>query len=84
MEVRSRKEMPPPCQGDYLEIEGLCGAIVKQVGGFNSIQAWHSFPCKGQGGIGLDHSDEIHQLPGLDVEDFNKGLVWWALLEFPY
>ncbi len=65
-------------------MEGLCGAIVKQVGGFESIQAWTAFPFKGKGGVGLDNADNIHQLPGVAVADFNKGYIWWALLEFPY
>jgi hypothetical protein len=84
IEVRSRLETPPPAVGDYLEIEGLCGAIVKQVGGFDSLQSWEKFPCKGPGGIALDSAQNVHDIPGLREADFTAGNVWWALLEFPY
>ncbi len=84
IEIRSRQEMLPPDVGEYLEIEGLSGAIVKQVGGFVSRQAWATFPFKGAGGVALDHADDIHKIPGLEETEFDRGRVWWALLEFPY
>lgn len=84
IEVRSRKEIPTPSAGDYLEIEGLCGAIVKQVGEFHGMDAWRRFPLKAAGGIALDHPDDIHSIPGMSPADFELGQVWWAVLEFPF
>ena len=84
IEVRNRREVPPPSPGDYLEIEELAGCVVKQVGGFANLESWHKFPFKGAGGVGLHDPREIHDISYLDEAAFEAGEVWWALLEFPW
>jgi hypothetical protein len=84
IEVRNRRELPPPSPGDYLEIEELTGCVVKQVGGFANLKSWYNFPFKGAGGVGLDDPKEIHDITYLDEAAFESGQVWWALLEFPW
>jgi len=84
IEIRNRLDVPPPYVGDYLELGGLNGCEVMQVGGFENLQSWHDFPFKFEGGVGLDRAnpDDIHNVALLTREDFASGLVWWALLKF--
>lgn len=65
-------------------MEGMCGAIVKQVGGFSCTADWDKFPFKGQGGVALDCPSDVYFIPGLKIENFDAGDVWWMLLEFPW
>jgi hypothetical protein len=86
IEVRNVSEMPPPLLGSYLEIEEMAGARVRQVGRFGSLQQWQDFPFKGAGGVGLEpgKEHEIHSIATLSRTEFEKGRVWWVLLDFIY
>jgi hypothetical protein len=83
IEVRSRLELLPPVQGSELQIECLVPAVVLQVGGFKDAADWNRFPLHGKGGVALDSPSTVHQISGLSEADFNKGMIWWAVVEFP-
>ena len=82
IEVRSRKEVPPPTVGSLLEIDDMVPATVLQVGGFQDLRSWEQFPYWGKGGVGLDSPASIHAISSLSPKAFAAGDVWWAVLKF--
>ena len=84
IEIRNKREIRAPAVGSYLEIEDMVGCIVKEVGSFKDLKAWHRFPCKGKGGVSIGPDENIHEIAGLSEADFNAGNIWWAVLEFPF
>jgi hypothetical protein len=49
---------------------------------FKDLTSWHEFPHKGQGGAGIQDSAEIHTMARFSESEFQKGKIWWALLDF--
>ena len=45
------------------------------------LQDWDQFPHKGQGGVALAEGEDIHNIAGLEREQFEAGNIWWAVLQ---